>query len=648
MRFLTLFSGIGAPEVAWQPLGWQCIGQAEIDPSANAVLRHRFPDVPNLGDIAAITEDQIAALGPIDLIIGGFPCQDLSVAGKRKGLRDEQGNATRSGLFFEAMRLVRIARRRCGLRWLIIENVPGLYSSNAGLDFGAVVAEIVGTGFDVPRDGWANSGAAAGPDGLVEWATLDAQFFGLAQRRERVFLVGDFGDWPNRPPVLLEPESMLGNPAPRREKREDVAGTLSARSTAGGGLGTDFECQGVIADEVARSVKASDMGHRHDPSTDNYITEKVAPPITGNPYGDHESREGLLVAYGGSNSSGEINVSTALNAHGGTHGRLDFESETFIAETLRSHPRPGSNAVGAIVAEPIPILEVNKGATSRGAGPNGCGIGNAGDPMFTLQAGAQHAVAEPIPFGTTQMTSRENRSRPRPGDPSPTLAKAAHAPCIAFTCKDYGQDATRDISPPLRAMNEVEGNANAGGQVAIAFNARQDPISAEECGLPLDTDGTTQAIAFKPSHYTRGKDGAPSEVSPPLSADADKGDQEPVIFESRFARNGRGAPEEVCPPLKAQSGETGKGDSAPLVASAWAVRRLTPTECERLQGLADGWTLVPYRNALAKDGPRYKMCGNAMATTVVRYIGERIAAVSNCAALSVAVKESPSSGHAAL
>jgi DNA (cytosine-5)-methyltransferase 1 len=244
VRFVSLCSGIGSAELAWAGLDWQCVAQAEIDKAACAVLQARFPGTPNLGDVSKITEADLAALGHIDLIVGGFPCQDISVAGRRKGLRDEEGNATRSGLFFDIMRLVRIARRRCGLRFLLLENVPGLFTSEGGRDFGEVVAEILGIRFDVPRDGWADAGAAASDDGLVEWATLDAQFFHLAQRRERVFLVADFGDWANRAPILLERESLLGNPAPRRETGQSVTGTLSARTEGGGGLGTDFEIGG--------------------------------------------------------------------------------------------------------------------------------------------------------------------------------------------------------------------------------------------------------------------------------------------------------------------------------------------------------------------------------------------------------------------
>lgn len=256
MRYLSLFSGMEAATIAWRPLGWECAGVSEIDPAACAVLRHRLPGVPNLGSVTEITDADIAALGPIDVVIGGSPCQDLSVAGKRAGLEGE-----RSGLFHEQLRIFNAARTLCGARWLIWENVPGAFSSNKGRDFAVVVGAMAGCELPVPADGWGSEGVALGDSGLVEWAVLDSQWFGVAQRRRRVFAVLDTGDWANRPPVLLEPESLRGDSAPRREAGEGVAGTLSARTSGGGGLGTDFECQGGIVPqwpaEVACTLNAS-------------------------------------------------------------------------------------------------------------------------------------------------------------------------------------------------------------------------------------------------------------------------------------------------------------------------------------------------------------------------------------------------------
>ncbi len=277
LRYLSLFSGIEAATAAWSPLGWECVGVAEIEKFPCEVLAARHPGVPNLGNVSQITEEQIAAMGRIDLIVFGSPCQDLSVAGKRQGFQD----GTRSSLFFTAMRIIGWAREWCGLRFALWENVPGAFSSNEGRDFAAVVEQMAGAEHVVvPTHGWGSEGCALGDTALVEWGTLDAQWFGVAQRRRRVFALADFGDWAHRPPILLEPEGMRGDSAPRREAgQEAAAGTLRGSD---GGCDLDHAC----------------AGH--------------------------------LIAFGGNNTSGPIAAAAALTAKGGS-GRMDFDSETFIA-----------------------------------------------------------------------------------------------------------------------------------------------------------------------------------------------------------------------------------------------------------------------------------------------------------------------------
>lgn len=182
------------------------------------------------------------------------------------------------------------------------------------------------------------------------------------------------------------------------------------------------------------------------------------------------------------------------------------------------------------------------------------------------------------------------------------------------------------------------GNNRQSGQLEVAGAVRGHEGNGYHNDFERETllvrpGAPPEGFAFKASHYTHDKDGAPSEITPPLSADADKGDQDtlicaPFIFEARVARNGRGAPEEICPPLKAESGQTGKGDAAPLLANVtdgWAVRRLMPVECERLQGLPDHHTLVPWRGKPeAPDGPRYRAIGNGMPVRVMAWILGRL------------------------
>ena len=234
MKYLSLFSGIEAASVAWQPLGWNAVAFAEVEKFPSAVLAHHYPDVPNLGDVTKITADDIKALGHIDIVVGGSPCQDLSVAGKRAGLAGE-----RSGLFYEQLRIFNEARQHCGARFLVWENVPGAFSINKGRDFAQVVGEMAGLrDVEVPKYGWGYEGAALGDNGLLEWSILDAQYFGVAQRRRRVFALLDTGDWESRKPILLERESVRGNTAPSRKEGEDSSSTVRGGVEICGSLAT--------------------------------------------------------------------------------------------------------------------------------------------------------------------------------------------------------------------------------------------------------------------------------------------------------------------------------------------------------------------------------------------------------------------------
>lgn len=154
----------------------------------------------------------------------------------------------------------------------------------------------------------------------------------------------------------------------------------------------------------------------------------------------------------------------------------------------------------------------------------------------------------------------------------------------------------------------------------FAFDARQDCLHGPVPGPLSSSSPQSQAVAIRTANTSANGHGVAKDVAHTL----DQAQGQAVAFESRFARNGRGAPSGVVPPLKAQSGETGKGDAAPLLLHAMQVRRLTPRECERLQGFPDDYTQIPYRNKPAADGPRYKALGNSMAVPVMRWIGQQI------------------------
>jgi len=202
--FGSVCSGVEAASVAWHPLGWRAAWLSEIEPFPKAVLAHHYPDVPDLGDMTKVKWDGQTS---VDVLIGGTPCQSFSVAGLRKGLDDPRGN-----LALEFLRIVDIKRPR----WVIWENVPGVLSSNGGRDFGSFLGALAKLGY-----GFA-------------YRVLDAQYFGVPQRRRRVFVVASPGNGAGPRAVLFERESLLRNPPPSREAGQGVAAlTASGVGTCG-------------------------------------------------------------------------------------------------------------------------------------------------------------------------------------------------------------------------------------------------------------------------------------------------------------------------------------------------------------------------------------------------------------------------------
>ena len=209
MRFLSVCSGIEAASVAWEPLGWEAVAFSEIEKFPSAVLAHHWPDVPNLGDMTKYNEWTLRS--PIELLVGGTPCQAFSVAGLRQGLADPRGNLT---LTFLAM------VEKFKPRWVVWENVPGVLSDKTNA-FGQFLAGLGELGYE------------------YAYRVLDAQHFGVPQRRRRVFVVASIGAV-HPAAVLFEPESLCRDLTPSREAREEVAGTVTRRT-----------CSSIVADDAA-------------------------------------------------------------------------------------------------------------------------------------------------------------------------------------------------------------------------------------------------------------------------------------------------------------------------------------------------------------------------------------------------------------
>jgi DNA (cytosine-5)-methyltransferase 1 len=287
MRFGSVCSGIEAASVAWHPLGWKAAWLSEIEPFPCAVLKHHYPDVPNLGDMTTLPDRIFAGeVEAPDVFCGGTPCQAFSVAGLRNSLDDARGNLSLT--FCEIANAIDHVRLGAGLAPAIVfwENVPGVLSTSDNA-FGCFLAGIAGEDqpLEPPGGRWTNAGYVSGPKRAVAWRILDAQYFGVAQRRRRVFVVASARTGFDPAAVLFEFNGVRRDTAPSREAGEKPAGTFTARTTSGGGFSTDFECDG-----------------------------------------------GVIQAFGGNNQAGPIDVATARNACASASGRLDFETETFLVQ----------------------------------------------------------------------------------------------------------------------------------------------------------------------------------------------------------------------------------------------------------------------------------------------------------------------------
>lgn len=525
MRFGSVCSGIEASSVAWAPLGWKAAWLAEIEKFPAAVLAHHYPEVPNLGDMTALPA-RIAS-GEVeapDIFCGGTPCQAFSVAGLRKSLDDARGNL--SLVFCEIANAIDTARAVRGHAPAIIfwENVPGVLSTKDNA-FGCFLAGLAGENdpLEPPGGKWTNAGCVSGPQRTVAWRVLDAQYFGVAQRRRRVFVVASARKGFDPAQILFEWDGVRRDTAPSREARQ-TAPTIPARSTAGGGLGTDFDCDGGL---IAGKQWPADVCSTLDTT-----------------FGDKQGLEDQHV-----NAGCPMFVPVASDT---TH-------------TLRGEGFDASEDGTGRGTPQVPMfLHANKGrpAGRQSAHTEMVSVKPIVETL-TTDGHAQSAVAVPVAFDTTQITSAANRSNPQPGDACHPLADGAHAPAIAFPANLSGTQcvSTEELAPSMGASNPT---AVAAPVHAIQAGAlRTNPLSGPDgVGVQADHAYTLEARA---------------EVQ--------------------------------------------------AVQSAMQVRRLTPTEAERLQGFPDGYTAIPWRGKPADqcpDGPRYRALGNSWAIPCVSWIGERI------------------------
>ena len=540
IRFGSVCSGIEAASIAFAPLGWKAAWLAEIEPFPSAVLAHHYPDVPNLGDMTTIARRVLTGeVSAPDVFCGGTPCQAFSVAGLRQSLDDARGNLTLKFVeIADAIDHVRAGRGEdeCIVFW---ENVPGVLSTKDNA-FGCFLGGLAGEDgpLEPPGGKWANAGAVYGPRRAVAWRTLDAQYFGVAQRRRRVFVVASARKGFDPAAVLFEWDGVRRDTAPSREAGE-VAPTIPSRSTAGGGLGTDFDCDGGL--QVAGTMKACKDSGGWSNSADHAAAGYMVPVGT------------ICVATGQAGAEIGADMAPTLNCN---------HEAPYVAHSLRGE---GFDASEDGTGRGTPLVPV--GVTIHGTDP-------------TVQKVASYdELAQCLRART-------------PGNIDNSSTTVVQQPVA------YGIRTANTSSNGWGIQEEVTHTLDCAQGVAVAqpvaFHPAQDPISS--------TDGSTHALGC-----------------------GSTGGQASVAVAPRGREGGATAElgDEVQNCLRASSG----GGDKPHVLTAMQVRRLTPVECEKLQGFEPGYTAIPWRGKPADqcpDGPRYKALGNSWAVPNVRWIGQRI------------------------
>lgn len=580
-RYISVCSGIEAVTVAAHDM-MDAAAFCEYEAFPSAVLSHHYPDVPNMGDLTKWRDWSHELLADADILVGGTPCQAFSVAGLRNSLADDRGN-----LSLEFVRLadaIDDLRLRGGKQPAVIvwENVPGVLSVKDNA-FGCFLAALAGEDTPlVPTGGrWTDAGMVIGPERAVAWRILDAQYFGLAQRRRRVFVVACPRDGADPREILFEREGLRRDTPPSREAGQgfahDVAPCIGAsgRGFERGGdtRGQDPVVASCITGPITHALKAGGFDGSEDGTGRGQpiVCQEVADTITNCFHKHHGASGGKdclprnhVACFGGNNTHGPIDVATARNASGSASGRLDFESETFA----------------------VAVRTANTGA-------NGHGISD--EMAHTLDRAQGQAV---IAFRDDVTPKHQEELAFTLTQPSPSGGGHPQS-VMTLAIRGRGEGSNLEIREDgtANALLTPTGGRGGIGVGAVAFHENQ----RAEVTLN-DTVGSLKVGGGKPGQ------GYP--------AIAFNGDQ------SEKTRS-MGEKEEQTPTLRA--------DGPCHVATAMQVRRLTCEECEFLQGFPRNYTLIPWKNKPAEvcpDGPRYKALGNSMAVPCMAFIGRRIAMVA--------------------
>ena len=541
MNYLSVCSGVEAATVAWHKLGWNPVAFSEIEKFPSEVLAHHYPGVPNLGDMSNYKEWNFGEK-TIDLLVGGTPCQSFSVAGLRKGLEDPRGN---------------LALIYCGIldkfkpKWFIWENVPGVLSSSKGRDFGSFLGAVgeLGYGFS--------------------YRVLDAQNFGVPQRRRRVFVVGHFGDWKPAAEVLFEPESLSRHIEESRKKRKDTPKDTRI------GIDTSGPLQ-------ARDYK--DMG------TDglNKTSAKMIPLL-------HQDHIDALCArdYKGLNS--------------------DSLDKKAIVEVFENHPADSR------VKE---MGDTCHSVTARW----GTGGGNV---PFVLNKNFYDVIQEvavrkyDVDINRLQQLLKKHKNMPIKDIAQKIGVKKTTAEHWFRTDKFFSVPEP-EVWPVLKELLRITDDSFDKSIMTIEYkdgkydqsnrihNGQKPSPTLTRTSTGNDLFVLDQAVAFGWQN-SDSQSMSVDTITPTLDKSKTPAVASPISWDAELNPNVNKMGTLI------RGGQGGRTDG--IMQTNMAVRKLTPIECERLQGFPDGYTNIKEN---CPDGHRYKAMGNSMAVPVMEWLGKRI------------------------
>ena len=565
MKLGSLFSGSGGFELGGLISGITPVWASEIEPFPIRVTSKRFPDIKHLGDISKVKGDEIE---PVDVITFGSPCQDLSVAGKRAGLKHESigdEETTRSGLFMEAVRIIKEMRCKTNGEYptfAVWENVPGAYSSNKGEDFRAVLEElckIKEESVSIPRPAkWLYAGEILGDGYSIAWRTLDAQYWGVPQRRRRIYLVADFrGQRASK--ILFEREGL------RRDTPQGGTQGQSITTDAEGGVGTADKENAVGVDaynqtltgDKAKTLNSAASDADHVPCVTYAIdqqggkgranyAENVMPTLCSDSHGTPHAvaytlkiRSGVDVDSAGKGAGKGPLIQNNMSATLGT------SQDQYLFQPVMIENHPADSRVNIDNSGKCQTL------TSR------MGTGGGNVPMVMEE--------KSVVYDGSSVTSPVNAANPRPGDPCHTLGTDSRnyvvmeeRPCLCMATQQGGAEIGENLCPTITAAAGMSGN----NQPVICLQGngidRADTAGCNGKGWKEDTSYTLNTIDRPAVAYGIGN----GQV-----------DQLGLNHEKVGCLNCMHDQQAVMIDKEPQ----------------YIVRRLTPLECCRLQGFPDGW-----------------------------------------------------------